>query len=245
MTDPIYAVGDIHGQLGMLETALELIERDGGAAARVVFLGDYTDRGPDSRGVLDHLIAGRDAGRDWVTLKGNHDRMFAMFLDEPPGTDDRLKVGYHWMHENIGGRQTLASYGIDVTLDDRIHQVRDRAGAAVPGTHCDFLAGLPLYHLQDGLLFVHAGIRPGVSLTDQSEHDLVWIRHEFLDDPRPHPWLVVHGHTPVRHPMHHGNHVNLDTGAGYGHPLTAAVFENGGCWVLTGAGRVPLLPTAS
>ncbi|MFC3612242.1 metallophosphoesterase family protein [Lutimaribacter marinistellae] len=243
MTRPIYAVGDIHGQAEMLDTALGRIEADGGRDARVVFLGDYTDRGPDSRGVLDRLIAGQAEGCDWITLKGNHDRMFAMFMRDVPTPDDRLLVGYHWLHERIGGVETLASYGVEVPDGARTYQVHEEAKAAVPQAHVEFLNGLPNYHEEGGLLFVHAGIRPGVALAEQSEHDLIWIRHEFLDDPRPHPWLVVHGHTPLKAPRHHGNHVNLDSGAGYGRPLTAAVFENDRAWLLTERGREPLTPT--
>lgn len=243
MTRPIYAIGDIHGRTGELDHALSLIEADGGAGARVVFLGDYVDRGPDSRGVLDRLIAGREAGRDWIFLKGNHDRMFALFLEDPPAHDDRLLIGHHWLHERLGGVETLASYGVGVSAGARLYQVHAAARAAVPRAHVRFLDGLRLRHTESGLLFVHAGIRPGVALDAQTEHDLIWIRGEFLDDPRPHPWLVVHGHTPVEAATHYGNRINLDTGAGYGRPLTTAVFEGRACWRLTGRGRVALSPT--
>ncbi len=237
---PIYAVGDIHGQKTMLEDALARIDRDGGG--RVVFLGDYTDRGPDSAGVVELLRNGLNEGHDWITLKGNHDRMFEMFLRDHPANDDRLLVGYHWLHERIGGIETLASYGVDVPDGARIYQVHAQARDAVPRDHLAFLSGLPSYHLENGLLFVHAGIRPGVPLEQQCEHDLIWIRHEFLDDPRPHPWLVVHGHTPGRMAEHFGNRINLDAGAGYGRPLATAVFEGQDCWLLTERGRVPLIP---
>lgn len=242
MTAPLYAIGDIHGQLGMLEQALARIEADGGRDARVVFLGDYTDRGPNSRGVIERLIAGLAEGRDWIMLMGNHDRMFSMFLRDYPVNDNRLLVGYHWLHERLGGIETLASYGVDVRDGDRIFQVHAQARNAIPEAHLEFLDALRPYHLQDGKLFVHAGIRPGVALEDQTEDDLIWIRHEFLDDLRPHPWLVVHGHTPARQAEHMGNRINLDSGAGYGRPLSTAVFEGRACWLLTDAGRVPLMP---
>jgi serine/threonine protein phosphatase 1 len=242
MTAPIYAIGDIHGQREMLEHALDKIERDGGKDARVVFLGDYVDRGPDCKGVLDILIDGKAQGKDWITLMGNHDRMFAMFMRDYPVTDSRLLVGYDWFHDRIGGVETLASYGVEVTERSRIFQIHAAARNAVPQSHVEFLNTLPTNHEEPGLLFVHAGIRPGVALTDQTEEDLVWIREEFLDDPRPHPWLVVHGHTPVKQATHAGNHVNLDTGAGYGKPLSTAVFEGTDCWLLTDKGRDPLTP---
>lgn len=242
MTAPIYAIGDIHGQREMLEHALDKIERDGGKDARVVFLGDYVDRGPDCKGVLDILIDGKAQGKDWITLMGNHDRMFAMFMRDYPVTDSRLLVGYDWFHDRIGGVETLASYGVEVTERSRIFQIHSAARETIPPSHTEFLNTLPTTHEEQGLLFVHAGIRPGIALQDQSEEDLVWIREEFLDDPRAHPWLVVHGHTPVKRATHAGNHVNLDTGAGYGKPLSTAVFDGTDCWVLTDQGRDPLTP---
>ncbi|UWQ41508.1 serine/threonine protein phosphatase [Leisingera aquaemixtae] len=242
MTAPLYAIGDIHGQLEMLDQALALIEADGGEGARIIFLGDYTDRGPNSCGVLERLAGGQAEGRNWICLKGNHDRMFSMFLEEYPRNDARLLVGYHWLHERIGGLETLQSYGVEVEDGDRIYQTHARARAAVPQAHLDFLSGLKPCHQEGELLFAHAGIRPGLPLAQQSEDDLIWIRQEFLNDERAHPWLVVHGHTPGRRAEHRGNRVNLDSGAGYGRPLSAAVFEGRDCWLLTEAGRVPLKP---
>lgn len=242
MPEPIYAIGDIHGQLGMLQDALARIEKDGGPDARVVFIGDYTDRGAHSRDVLELLVQGQDEGRNWVFLRGNHDQMCAMFLEEYPRNDARLLVGYHWLHPRIGGVETLKSYGVTVAERDRIFEVHARAKPAVPQAHIDFLNGLQPFFHQDGLLFVHAGIRPGVALERQDPDDLIWIRQEFLNHKDPHPWLVVHGHSHVPAPEHHGNRVNLDTGAGYGHPLTAAVFEGSACWTLEPDGRKPLKP---
>lgn len=243
MISPIYAIGDIHGQREMLETALERIESDGGPDARIVFLGDYCDRGPDSRGVIELLQQGKAEGRNWVTLMGNHDRMFSMFLEDYPRTDSQLLVGYHWLHPRIGGVETLASYGVDVADRERTFAVHERAQAQVPQNHIDFMDDLPSHHQEGDFLFVHAGIRPGVALADQDIEDKIWIRGEFLDHQDPHPWLVVHGHTQVPHPEHCGNRVNLDSGAGFGRPLTAAVFQGGEIWVLGTDGRVPLLPS--
>lgn len=243
MPDPVYAIGDIHGQKTMLEDALARIEADGGPDARVVFLGDYVDRGPDSRGVLDTLVAGQEAGRNWVFLKGNHDRLFEWFIAPPgPRTDPHLLVGYHWFHPRLGGTDTALSYG--VTLPDKVRQKELAAElrAAVPHAHLEFLRGLHLSHGAAGKIFVHAGLRPGVALADQDEDDLLWIREPFLDDPRDHGALVVHGHTALDDPAHHGNRVNLDSGAGYGRPLTAAVFDTDGVFVLEPTGRRPLAP---
>lgn len=105
MPDPIYAIGDIHGQITMLEDVLARIDADGGSNARIVFLGDYVDRGPDSRGVLECLAKGRSQGYKWILLKGNHDRMFQWFMEDPPKHDPYLFAGYHWFHKVIGGQQ--------------------------------------------------------------------------------------------------------------------------------------------
>lgn len=238
----IYAVGDIHGQHAMLETALARIEADGGRDARVVFLGDYVDRGPDSARVLDTLATGQAEGRDWICLMGNHDRMMRHFLEELPRSDPYLLITHSWFHPSIGGRETLASYGLDVDDGNRLYQVHARAQDAIPEHHRRFLDRLVTCHEAEDLLFVHAGIRPGVDLAEQTEDDLIWIRDEFHRDPRPYPWLVVHGHTPVNRATHYGNRVNLDTGAGYGKPLTVAAFEGRDCHVLGRRGRTSLRP---
>ncbi|MEL6452686.1 MAG: metallophosphoesterase family protein [Pseudomonadota bacterium] len=240
MTPPIYAIGDIHGQKAELDRVLDLIETDGGQGAQIVFLGDYTDRGPNSRAVLDTLIAGRDAGRNWTFLKGNHDRMFEWFMDTPIRHDPHMMVELYWLHERLGGDTTLASYGVDAGGRRREQDVQTDALAAVPGAHLSFLRDLRLMHVVGDLMFVHAGIRPGVAIRDQTEADLLWIRQEFHNHTDPHPKLIVHGHTPVKEPTHYGNRVNLDTAAGYGAPLTAAVFDAGAVWRLTADGRQPL-----
>ncbi len=245
MPEPVYAIGDIHGQLHMLQDALERIEKDGGPDAQIVFIGDYTDRGAHSREVLDLLLKGQSQQKNWTFLRGNHDQMCAMFLEDYPRNDARLLVGYHWLDPRIGGVDTLNSYGVEVCDGDRIHQVHARAKAAVPQAHIDFLAGLSPFHQQDDLLFVHAGVRPGIPLHRQDHDDLIWIREEFLNYRQPHPWLIVHGHTHVGLPEHRGNRINIDTGAGYGNALTAAVFEGSDCWVVGKAGRKRLTNTQS
>jgi serine/threonine protein phosphatase 1 len=242
MTAPIYAIGDIHGQLAELERVLTLIKHDGGMDAEIVFMGDYTDRGPNSKEVLDLLIEGQAQGRNWTFLQGNHDRMFSWFMQDYPRQEAYLPVELYWLHPRLGGDTTLASYGVPFTEKTRQLAVHAMALDAVPQAHLTFLANLPLFHETDALFFAHAGIQPGVPLAEQTEHDLLWIRKEFHDDTRAHPKLIVHGHTPVPHPHHYGNRVNLDSGAGYGKPLTAAVFEGRDCWLLTSEGRVALTP---
>ncbi|MEM7519797.1 MAG: metallophosphoesterase family protein [Pseudomonadota bacterium] len=241
MSKPIYAIGDIHGQLAELEHVLALIEADGGADAHIVFLADYTDRGTDSKGVLDLLIAGQEAGRSWTFLKGNHDRMFCWFMDAYPRHDAHLPISLYWLHPRLGGDTTLASYGLDFTPHTRQLELHEAAQEVVPHSHIAFLQDTVLSFETDEVFFAHAGIRPGVPLAQQTEHDLLWIRQEFHNSTDLHPKLIVHGHTPVKAAKHYGNRVNLDSGAGYGDPLSAAVFEGTACWLLTPRGRVPLV----
>jgi serine/threonine protein phosphatase 1 len=239
-----YAIGDIHGHLGLLRAAHGLIAADQAryGTAPVVHLGDLVDRGPDSRGVIDHLCQGIASGQDWVVLKGNHDRLFSLFMRETPEADPRLRSDLSWLHPRLGGAATLESYGVHAPGDRPLSPVHRDARAAVPVGHLDFLAGLPTMHRRGAVVFVHAGIRPGVALPDQTEDDLLWIRHDFLDDLRDHGVLVVHGHTAIDAPTHYGNRVNLDSGAAYGGPLSAVVIEGTDVFHLTPSGRVPLRP---
>ncbi len=242
-----YAIGDIHGHLDLLERAHARIRADraatGDAESPVVHLGDLVDRGPDSRGVIEYLLRGQLSGQNWVVLKGNHDRLFSQFLNDPQDQDPGLRVQYSYLHQAIGGGETLRAYGVANAADRPIGPVHTEAVAAVPRAHRDFLAGLPVYFQRGAALFVHAGIRPGVPLEDQSETDLVWIRAPFLDHTAQHPWLVVHGHTAIECATHYGNRVNIDSRAAYGGPLTAVVIEGTDVFVLGDDGRRPLLPT--
>ncbi len=242
MTDPIYAIPDIHGHLGELDRALALIEADGGPDAEIVFLGDLVDRGRDSRGVIDRLMRGQAEGRPWHVLMGNHDELFLRFLEAGEIDHPRIVSRVPWTHRRLGGLATLASYGIDADDGTPLNDLLAAAREAVPADHIRFLADLPRYLERGPLLFVHAGIRPGVPLSDQDPEDLIWIRDPFLDSPDPHPWLVVHGHTALDYPQHFGNRIDLDGGAGYGRPIRPAVFEGRDCWLLTDTGREPLTP---
>ena len=242
----IYAIGDIHGHLAKLCEAHDLIAEDRGAtgdhAAEVVHVGDLVDRGPDSRGVIDFLIEGIARGEPWVALKGNHDRMFEGFLSDPDHYDPGLRAGLHWTGPRLGGGETLLSYGVEGAGERMLFDLHDDAVQAVPEAHRRFVRGLALMHRAGGLVFVHAGVRPGVPLDRQAEDDLLWIRREFLEDTRDHGGLVVHGHTPVDAVTHYGNRLNLATGAGYGGPLSVVVIEDGAVWQLTASGRVAVRP---
>jgi serine/threonine protein phosphatase 1 len=241
MTQPIYAIGDIHGQKALLDHALALIESDGGREARIVFLGDYIDRGPDSRGVIETLINGKAEGRDWITLRGNHDTYLPRFFDAGEAYTSKGHPDLPWWAKRLGGDATLASYGIEIEGKTDTEILKETR-AKVPPAHRDFLAACPLYHCEPGLIFVHAGLRPGMPLEEQAHDDLMWIREPFLSDPRDHGALVIHGHTAIESPRHFGNRVNLDGGSGWGRPLRPAVIENGRVSVLTQDGRKPLAP---
>lgn len=243
-----YAIGDIHGHLDKLEEAHRRIAEDrvrvGDADAPVVHIGDLVDRGPASRGVVDYLMRGHAAGKPWVTLMGNHDRMFTGFMADPDSQDPGLRAELHWVHPRLGGATTLASYGIERAEDRLLFDLHAEAVSKVPETHLAFLRGLPTSFVRGGALFVHAGIRPCIPLAEQTEDDLLWIRREFHDHAGDFGYLVVHGHTPVDAVAHYGNRLNIDSGAGYGHALSTVVIEDGDVWLLDGVGRVAIRPDA-
>lgn len=243
-----YAIGDIHGHLALLQRAHALIAADQAqhGPAPIVHIGDLVDRGPDCAGVISYLIQGLAQGQDWVVLKGNHDRMFAGYLEDIAYRDPCLRSEMSYLHPRIGGAATLASYGVKNAADRPLAPVFAESIAAVPQPHRDFLNALPTYFTRGETIFVHAGIRPGIALSAQTEDDLCWIRDSFLDDPRNHGALVVHGHTHLPQATHYGNRLNLDSGAAYGGPLTAVVIEGQDVFVLTEQGRqaLPVTPNA-
>jgi diadenosine tetraphosphatase ApaH/serine/threonine PP2A family protein phosphatase len=237
-----YAIGDIHGQFELLRQVHGWIEADRqrhGDDGVVVHVGDLVDRGPDSAGVLGWLIDGITGGKPWLALKGNHDRMMAYYLEDSARADPKLRPDYTWLHPRLGGSTTLASYGVDTESGDA-PEVHAAARAAVPAAHTAFLRGLETVFQVDDVVFLHAGIRPGIALQDQIEDDLVWIREPFLSDTRDHGPLIVHGHTPIETVTHYGNRVNIDTGAAFGGPLSVIVVEGRETWHLTQDGRLPL-----
>ena len=247
-----YAIGDIHGHLDLLIGAHARIEEDrarcaaldGDSGGEVVHVGDLCDRGPNSKGVIDFLIAGEAAGQPWVVLKGNHDRMFSIFIDDPFGYDPCLRRDLTWIHPRLGGPSTLASYGVVNPGDRPLEKVHTEALALIPQEHVDWLRARPTSYVRDAAIFVHAGIRPGIDLRDQTEDDLCWIRPEFLEDTRDHGALIVHGHTAIEAATLYPNRLNIDSSAAYGGPLSAVVIEGRSVWLLTDEGRIPLDPQA-
>ncbi len=239
-----YAIGDIHGHLDLLIEAHARIAADrresGVDDGPIVHIGDLVDRGPNSQGVIEYLRAGIAAGENWVVLKGNHDRMFTGFLSDMGYQDEGLRADLSYLHYKIGGAETLASYGIKNAADRRIAPVHAEAVAAVPQAHRDFLVSRPTSFVRGEVMFVHAGVRPGVPLDAQTETDLLWIRGAFLIDPVDHGKLIVHGHTAIDRPRNYGNRVNTDSGAAYGGPLSAIVLEGRDAFHLTQTDRVLL-----
>lgn len=224
----VYAIGDVHGCLYELNLLLDGIEADNKKANQalgregkpyIVFLGDYIDRGFDSKGVIDRLIALKEKNNTVFFLKGNHEVAFSGFLSYP----ERNEAWLDW-----GGVETLRSYGLDNIHGRPIKAVSYDARSRVPLAHLDFLNNLALTHQIGDYLFVHAGLKPGIALDDQSEEDLLWIRKPFHQTPvhqRP-MQVVVHGHHPVKEPEDKGWRINLDTGACWTGKLSAVVLEN-------------------
>ena len=244
MSDParIYAIGDVHGQLEMLQSVHARIEwdlRDRPCAGHAILhIGDYTDRGAESSGVIDYLIAAGASGAPHINLLGNHDRMFRLFLETPGGRDYKLRRELSWLHDRLGGRATLLSYGLDLPDEAQFSdgaEYHAAAVGAVPRTHIAFLQNLRDSYRWGDWFFAHAGVLPGVSLIAQDEDDLIWIRGPFLDSKRDHGATIVHGHTPVDHVEDHGNRIAIDTGAGYGNPISCIVIEGASVRILDGA----------
>lgn len=242
----IYAIGDIHGCRDLLLAAVDRVRADLAAEPHpdplLVFLGDYVDRGPDSRGVIETLCGIAEGPLPARFLLGNHDMMFRTYLDDPGREGTRR---YHWLDLPIGGQSTLVSYGVArARPGDR--EAHAAALAAVPAHHVAFLDRTALHLTVGSYLFVHAGIRPGVALDDQTREDLVWIRDPFLFHDAPFPeGVVVHGHTPVRKIEHHGNRIAIDTGAVFGGPLSVLGLQDDAAFELAdGGGRIAVVPGA-
>lgn len=220
----VYAIGDIHGRADLLADMMQRIGNDRNAAAPVdetvlVFVGDYIDRGPDSAGVIDQLLAlQRDGTYRTHLLKGNHEAMLLDFLADGPAL-------LQWAAN--GGIATLESYDIDMASmgDEEPEQLRQATLAAIPDAHLTLLRNLDISVVVGDYAFVHAGLRPGLPLAAQSEQDLIWIRAPFLDYDGDFGKLVVHGHTPVSEPDIRANRIDIDTLAWRSGTLTALVLE--------------------
>lgn len=216
----IYAVGDIHGRSDLLDLMLAFIDDDRRrrpiGQAIEIFLGDYVDRGADSRGVIDRVIQ-RVVGKGAVCLKGNHEQMMERALVD-------AEAFAFWL--GVGGLETTRSYGAPAGRG------RDRGqrhfAQAVPGEHLDFLASLRTSTSVGGYFFAHAGVAPGIPLASQHSRDLLWIRDTFLYSDEDFGKIVVHGHSPAPAPERRRNRINVDTGAYFSNRLSCAVLEGDG-----------------
>ncbi len=225
-----YAVGDVHGRLDLMVDLLDRIEADnrarGPAKTYLIFLGDLVDRGPDSRGVIDHLLKKAPRYHRTVFLKGNHEEFFLNVL-----TDNEADV-QRWL--TYGGAECAESYGIGAgwLLNASQGELSQRLKQEVPREHVEFLSSMADTFRFGDYLFVHAGIRPGVLLEQQVSSDLRWIREGFLDDASDHGVVVVHGHTIVDAPEERANRIGVDTGAYKTGLLTAVGIEGAERWFL-------------
>ena len=221
----IYTIGDVHGRLDLLQELHQDITRDMAEKPMprgvLVHLGDYVDRGPASRQVIDYLIERPLSGFETVNLKGNHEDFIVRFHDSGD-------LGESWLMN--GGGATLASYGVagaDDTFDAlwRLDAIRAEFLECLPQSHLVFFRGLALHHREGDYLFVHAGLRPGVALEQQSAEDRMWIRDEFLFSEFDFGPMVIHGHTPRPAPVLRANRIGIDTMAYRTGCLTCLVLE--------------------
>lgn len=218
----IYAIGDVHGRVDLLDRLLSRIDAHvaGHPIARpvVLLIGDYIDRGAGSREVLDLLISCAQ-GREMIFLRGNHDVLVERFLKEPASLRD-------W--SRIGGLETLMSYGLKPSLNPSAEVQKELAealNAVLPQSHRRFFANLSSSFTCGGYFFAHAGVRPGIPLARQSEEDLLWIRDEFLLHEERFERIVIHGHTPVHQIDIRPNRINIDTGAYATGRLSCLILE--------------------
>jgi serine/threonine protein phosphatase 1 len=240
----VYAVGDIHGRADLLIRLMQDLREDSARGEYegrpiLIFLGDYVDRGFQSKEVIDVLLSDIVSPFETYFLKGNHEAAMTQFLSDP-------SVGPRWAE--YGGAETLVSYGVQpprtrTSLEEWM-QTSEALNAALPSEHLHFLSNLDLSVRIGDYLFVHAGVRPGVPLDQQTEQDLLWIREEFLGDRRGLDAVIVHGHTPEQRPHRDTRRVGLDTGAYLSGRLTAARFEHDRVEFIATEPRVAAAPAA-
>jgi serine/threonine protein phosphatase 1 len=230
----LYAVGDVHGRKDLLDRLLTAILHDAACSRAprrlIVFLGDYVDRGPESRQVIETLRLGPPktpqwASFRWIALRGNHEESLLRFLDD-------IDIGPMWLAN--GGLHAIHSYvGNAMPPADNLSALQAALRRALPPEHRAFLSDLPLWHAEGDYYFVHAGIRPGVALAQQSPDDQMWIRRPFLTSAADHGKIVVHGHSIAPAPDVRPNRIGIDTGAYATGHLTALVAEGADCRFLT------------
>jgi serine/threonine protein phosphatase 1 len=238
----VFAIGDVHGRADLLKTLLTFIgghSESGNAKTVVIGLGDYVDRGPDSAGAIDALCDFRRHNNiELVWLRGNHEAMFANFLEAPN------RIGPEWLEQ--GGLETIRSYGCDVGRRPYdFDKVRDDMARRLPIHHIRFLESLRSSLTIGDFFFCHAGVRPNIALTSQSERDLMWIRSGFADRDAPFAKVIIHGHTPVATPDVRTHRINIDTGAYLSGVLTCLAIDSKSIGfiqsTIDGVRRIPLV----
>jgi len=220
----VYAIGDIHGRLDLLEKLVEKIDADKAAhpvaTALEIYLGDYIDRGPSSRQTVDFLLKRAAEVENLIFLTGNHEEFLLQALHDP-------NAFAPWMRH--GGREALLSYGVVTPRQGgarEIDKAMQEMRAAIPQAHIEFFENLLLNYRCGDYFFVHAGVKPGVPLEQQKASDMLWIREEFVDYRGAHPLRVVHGHTVIQNPEIYPGRINIDTGAYVSGKLTCLVLED-------------------
>ena len=227
----VYAIGDIHGRLDLLRALLGKITADSAthpaACHKLIFLGDYVDRGNQSRELLDLLSKGPIDGFATTYLRGNHEDFLLRFLDD-------TSHGATWLY--YGGANTLISYGIPAspleTDPDQLIDLQQKLCDVLPESHLAFLRSLKISYVVGDYVFVHAGIRPGIPFAEQLNDDLIWIREPFLASTLDHGCVVVHGHSVCTRPEMLANRIGIDTGAYDTGVLTCLVLQGEGQWLL-------------
>ncbi len=246
----LYAIGDIHGRLDLLDRLMDLIEHDNSnrdvARTILIFLGDYVDRGPDSKGVVDRLISGRGRRNlllrdrrsappppfNFLFLKGNHEHLLLSFLYNPA-------FGGIWLQH--GGGPTLLSYGVEEEVveaataggEPELIKAAEIFRTLLPDDHLRFYKALELFYRRGSYFFVHAGVNPRLPLESQSEEDLLWIREAFLSWPHNFGAVIVHGHSALRSPRNLPTRIGIDTYAVKTGKLTAVGLEGIQRWFLS------------
>ncbi|QJU57605.1 serine/threonine protein phosphatase [Sphingomonas sp. AP4-R1] len=227
----VYAIGDIHGRLDLLNDLLTMIDRDdearGSSRTTLILLGDLVDRGPHSASVVERAIRLQAAGDRFHAIKGNHEEVM---LGALAGDEAAMRLFLR-----IGGIQTLESYGVgldDLPAGEEVETLIARMQAAIPREHADYLAAMADKVELGDYLFVHAGVRPGVPIDEQTPVEMRWIRDSFLDHPGYHGRMIVHGHSITTEPTLRPNRMGIDTGAYDSGVLTALGLEGTGHWLL-------------
>ena len=222
----IYAIGDVHGHIALLDTLFTSIEKDLKEHPidnhKIIFLGDYIDRGPDSSGCVEFLIQLMATNKNVICLKGNHEDKLENFLEDPIKFADSFFT--------YGGTDCAISYGVDMSTgyrgnDEEALEIAKDLGERMPGNHKAFYADLQTTVTIGDYMFTHAGVRPGIALDQQSTHDLIWIRAEFISNSELYEKVIIHGHTPTFPMEVLQNRINVDTWAYDTGVLSCIVLE--------------------